>query len=162
MPASLIRWSTVPNSNSSQCHTHNPQAASKTSLNLNVINCSSKPAKLYLHSKDHYSMICMKIYFFMLGWPCSMNYMNNNQHNALFIFSLLSYHTLHVLGVSAAHHQEVECIYVANGTCYTVQLTVSRPAVRPADSQLSRRGVITQWTEDKHCICWLLIIYYFC
>jgi hypothetical protein len=31
--------------------------------------------------------------FFMLGWPCSLNYMNNNQHNALFIFSLLSYHT---------------------------------------------------------------------
>jgi hypothetical protein len=27
---------------------------------------------------------------------------------------------LHVLGVSTAHHQEVECIYVANGTYYTV------------------------------------------
>jgi hypothetical protein len=31
---------------------------------------------------------------------------------------------LHVSGVSAAHHQAVECIYVANGTCYTSKLTV--------------------------------------
>jgi hypothetical protein len=31
---------------------------------------------------------------------------------------------LHVSGVSTAHHQEVKCIYVANGTCYTVQLNV--------------------------------------
>jgi hypothetical protein len=31
--------------------------------------------------------------FFMLGWPCIMNCMNNNQLDALFIFSLLSYHT---------------------------------------------------------------------
>jgi hypothetical protein len=30
---------------------------------------------------------------FMLGWPCILNYMNNNQHDALFFFSLLSYHT---------------------------------------------------------------------
>jgi hypothetical protein len=29
----------------------------------------------------------------MLGWPCISNYMNNNQLDALFIFSLLSYHT---------------------------------------------------------------------
>jgi hypothetical protein len=34
---------------------------------------------------------------------------------------------LHVLGVSAAHHQKVECIYVANGTCYISELTVSGP-----------------------------------
>jgi hypothetical protein len=30
---------------------------------------------------------------FMLGWPNILNYMNNNQHGALFIFSLLSYYT---------------------------------------------------------------------
>jgi hypothetical protein len=47
--------------------------------------------------------------------------MNNNQHDALFILRLLSYHTSTSFGVSAAHHQEV------NGTCYTVQLTVSGP-----------------------------------
>jgi hypothetical protein len=34
---------------------------------------------------------------------------------------------LHVMGVSAAHHQEAECIYVANGACYTSELTVSGP-----------------------------------
>jgi hypothetical protein len=34
---------------------------------------------------------------------------------------------LHVSGLSAAHHQKVECmyIYMANGTCYTSELTVS-------------------------------------
>jgi hypothetical protein len=30
-------------------------------------------------------------------------------------------------GVSAAPHQEAECIYVANSTCYTSKLTESRP-----------------------------------
>jgi hypothetical protein len=30
---------------------------------------------------------------FMLGWLCLSNYMNNNQLDALFIFSWLSYHT---------------------------------------------------------------------
>jgi hypothetical protein len=29
----------------------------------------------------------------MLGWPCIMNYMYSNQLYALFIFSLLNYHT---------------------------------------------------------------------
>jgi hypothetical protein len=29
----------------------------------------------------------------MLGWPRILNYMNNNQPDALFIFSLLSYYT---------------------------------------------------------------------
>jgi hypothetical protein len=33
----------------------------------------------------------------------------------------------HVSGISAAHHQEVECIDVANGTGYTAELTVSGP-----------------------------------
>jgi hypothetical protein len=31
--------------------------------------------------------------FVMLDWPCILNYMNNNQHDALFIFSVLNYHT---------------------------------------------------------------------
>jgi hypothetical protein len=31
---------------------------------------------------------------------------------------------LHVSGAYAAHHQEVECIYVTNGTCYTSKLTI--------------------------------------
>jgi hypothetical protein len=58
---------------------------------------------------------------FMLSGPCILNYMNDNKHDALFIFSLLSYHTSTVSDVSAAHLQEAECIYLANGTCYTVQ-----------------------------------------
>jgi hypothetical protein len=30
---------------------------------------------------------------FVFGWPCISNYMDNNQLDALFIFSLVSYHT---------------------------------------------------------------------
>jgi hypothetical protein len=41
------------------------------------------------------------------------------------IYSVIT--PLHVSGVSAAHHQEVECIYVAIGTCYSFELTVSGP-----------------------------------
>jgi hypothetical protein len=53
--------------------------------------------------------------------------MKNIQLDALFvvIFSVIT--PLHVSVVSAAHHQAAECIYVANGTCYTAELTVSRP-----------------------------------
>jgi hypothetical protein len=44
---------------------------------------------------------------------------------------------LHGLDASAAHHQEVECIYVANGTCYTSELTVSRPGPMTVNSRTS-------------------------
>jgi hypothetical protein len=56
---------------------------------------------LKLFSTGHYFMLFLKYFnagrkmfqYFMLGWPCSLNYINNNQLDALFIFSLLSYHT---------------------------------------------------------------------
>jgi hypothetical protein len=56
--------------------------------------------------------------------------MYNSQFDALSSLSLLITTPLHVSGVSTAHHLEVECIYVANGTCYTrtSELTVSGPA----------------------------------
>jgi hypothetical protein len=56
-----------------------------------------------------------------------MNYMNNNQHYALFIFSLLSYHTSTCFGHinSPSSGGKMYILYVANGTCYTVNLTVS-------------------------------------
>jgi hypothetical protein len=74
----------------------------------------------------------------MLWRPSILNYMNNSQHDALFIFGLLGYHICNVSGISVAHHQEVECIYVANGKCYTSELTVTGPrwTAKPADSQL--------------------------
>jgi hypothetical protein len=53
--------------------------------------------------------------------------MNNNQLDVLFILSALKYNTLHVSGVSTAHHQEIECTYVAKGSCYTCKLTVDWP-----------------------------------
>jgi hypothetical protein len=60
-----------------------------------------------------------------------MYYRYKNQLDALFILSLLNYTPPLVLGVLTAHHQEVECITVANGTC-TSELTVNGPI----DSQL--------------------------
>jgi hypothetical protein len=51
-------------------------------------------------------------------------HMYNNQLDAQFILSLLNYHT----SACFIHdRQEVECIYVANGTCYASKLTVSGP-----------------------------------
>jgi hypothetical protein len=69
---------------------------------------------------------------------------------------------LQVSGVSAAHHQEVECtrVYVTNGTCYTSEFTLS-------DSQLSsitsvichtytvrilsfRTGIIKKYLPEKN------------
>jgi hypothetical protein len=43
------------------------------------------------------------------------------------MFSLLSYHTSTCFRLLAAHYQEIECIYLANGTCYTSELTVIGP-----------------------------------
>jgi hypothetical protein len=61
----------------------------------------------------------------VVTYMCECEY--NNQLDALFISSLLSYNTATCSGLSTAHHQEVECIYVANGTCYSSMLTVSGP-----------------------------------
>jgi hypothetical protein len=44
----------------------------------------------------------------------------NMYNNQLFILSLLNYHnSASCFDISTAHHQEVQCIYVANGTFYT-------------------------------------------
>jgi hypothetical protein len=54
----------------------------------------------------------------------------NSMHCLSLVYWIIT--PLHVSGISTAHHQEVKCIYVANGNCYTCKLTVSRPT----DSQL--------------------------
>jgi hypothetical protein len=70
-------------------------------------------------------------------WAHKIFYMNNDQHAALFVFSLLSYLTS--IGFrrksSSSWGGRMYIQYVANGACCTVQLTVSRPGL-PADSQL--------------------------
>jgi hypothetical protein len=43
----------------------------------------------------------------------------NNNLDALFTLSLLNYHTATFFGRINTNHQDVECIFVANGTCYT-------------------------------------------
>jgi hypothetical protein len=52
----------------------------------------------------------------------------NTMHRLSSVYRVIT--PLHVSGVSAAHHQEVECIHVTNGTCYTSEVTVSGPAAR--------------------------------
>jgi hypothetical protein len=52
--------------------------------------------------------------------------MDNNQHDAPFIFSLLGYR----ISASAAHHQEVVCICLANSTCYISEFTDSQTVHR--------------------------------
>jgi hypothetical protein len=55
-----------------------------------------------------------------------MNYVYNNQLDALFILSLLNYRTSACFGLSTAHHQEVWCVYVAIGTLHcTIHLLVT-------------------------------------
>jgi hypothetical protein len=66
----------------------------------------------------------------MLGLPCILNYANNNQHDGLFIFSLLSYHTSTCFGrissPSSGSRMYIRMYsYVANATSYTSELTVS-------------------------------------
>jgi hypothetical protein len=64
---------------------------------------------------------------------------------------------LHVLGPFVAHYQEVECIYVANGTCFTCKSCVSLPTgktnticthiyILPADDELQM--------DPKHVDVW--------
>jgi hypothetical protein len=55
--------------------------------------------------------------------------MYNNLLDALFISSLLSYYTSTCFGLISSHHQVVECVCMANGTCYTSELTVSGPGL---------------------------------
>jgi hypothetical protein len=52
----------------------------------------------------------------LLCWPCIVNCVSitNSMHCLSLVFWINT--PLHVSGVSTAHHHEVECIYVANGT----------------------------------------------
>jgi hypothetical protein len=60
----------------------------------------------------------------MLGSPCNMNYMYNNQLDALFILSLLNYHTSMYFGRVNSPSSGGR-MYVVNGTCYASDLIVS-------------------------------------
>jgi hypothetical protein len=56
--------------------------------------------------------------------------------------------SLDVSGVSAAHHQEVECTYLANGTCYTSELIVITPGPLTVNSELQVPfATYTQYTS---------------
>jgi hypothetical protein len=56
-----------------------------------------------------------------------MNYTYINQLDALFILSLLDYHTSTCFGRINSPSSGEECIYVANCTCFTSKLAVSEP-----------------------------------
>jgi hypothetical protein len=53
-----------------------------------------------------------------------MNYVYNNQLDALFIrTSFIELSFLYTFRASTAHHQEVRCVYVANGTCMNMAVS---------------------------------------
>jgi uncharacterized cupin superfamily protein len=60
--------------------------------------------------------------------------MTNSMHRLPSVYCIIT--PLHVSGVSAAHHQEEECVYVANGTCYTSELNVSGPGLLTVNSEV--------------------------
>jgi hypothetical protein len=64
--------------------------------------------------------------YFMLGWPCIWTvWISITMHCLSSVYWVIT--PMHDSGASAAHHQEVECICVANSTCYVSDLTVNWP-----------------------------------
>jgi hypothetical protein len=68
---------------------------------------------------------------------------------------------LHVSGLFVVHHQDVECIYVANGTCFTFKATVGvSPTVALKVKQVPFATLHTSPPEDglqmgpKHVEAW--------
>jgi hypothetical protein len=72
-----------------------------------------------------------------------------NRHDVRFIFTLLSYHTSTSFGPILAHHQEVACIYVANGTCFSSKTSVCWP--RPPTDILELKLVGLLYKCNKRC-----------
>jgi hypothetical protein len=57
-----------------------------------------------------------------------MNYVYNNELDRLFILTLINYHISTCFGRINSPSSGVECVYVADGTCYyTTKLTVCGP-----------------------------------
>jgi hypothetical protein len=57
---------------------------------------------------------------FMLGWLCILNCMNNNQHDTLFIFTLLGYHTSACFGRISSPSSGGKYIYIYICVCVCV------------------------------------------
>jgi hypothetical protein len=81
---------------------------------------------------------------FMLGWTAIriIRIITNSMHCLSSVYWVIT--PLHVSGVSAVHHQEVECIYVANGTCYTSELIIF----------INCKWVDTRWVETSLVVSW--------
>jgi hypothetical protein len=90
--------------------------------------------------------------------PCIIWIISNTMHCLSSVYCVIT--PLHISGVSAAHHQEVECIYVANGACYTAELTAIGPGwnssitARPGNSQLRSVTSTIRHTYSLHCTSW--------
>jgi hypothetical protein len=82
--------------------------------------------------------------------------MNNNQHDALFIFSLLSYHISTCFGrISSPSSGGRMYIYVTNGTCYTSELTAIGPG---RAERITIHLLLTCVTEiSQHAKIWVKI-----
>jgi hypothetical protein len=60
---------------------------------------------------------------FMLGWPCALNYMNNNQHDALFIFSWIIYHHTSTCFVHISSPSSVGRMYICGKMVFVILLS---------------------------------------
>jgi hypothetical protein len=84
-----------------------------------VINYSGKSATSIWMNHQRIFFLCQVDRASQIIWIIT-----NSMHCLSSVYWVIT--PLHVLGISAAHHQEVGCIYVANGICCTSSLTVNR------------------------------------
>jgi hypothetical protein len=98
-------------------------SASSTYLSILTPKCSAK------RNKTHVSYTRVK-QIYINGY---ISIITNTMHCLSSVYWVIT--PPHVSGTSAAHHQEVEFIYAANGTCYPVQLTVSGPDLLTVNSE---------------------------
>jgi hypothetical protein len=119
--------------------------------------CNVKTNTHFIHNEDHSSddsvyAVLTLTYKLKLHKPVGP-YINNNQHNALFIFSLFSYHTATCFGcVSSPSAGGKMCSSLSgHAGLLTVNCTISHNMhiLPPADTPKTCSSVIT---EDKQCI----------
>ena len=64
---------------------------------------------------------------FMFKWPCIViSFVQNNKPDASNILNLFCLKTLHVSGISCAHHQELSTVHSATGTFHAGYVTASK------------------------------------
>jgi hypothetical protein len=104
------------------------QTTTGSTLQIGLISCCFKQHHVALTQPS------------MFGWPCISTYICIiNQHDALFIFTLLNHHASTCFGPICGPSSGGRVYNVANGTCFTSKSTVGGPECRPAHSRLTSK-----------------------